>query len=133
MINHIFIIDLHFLIQKKNLFHKFEEYKRSFLELTTSELVTKKYKEFWEKVNGVNNNYKNIIDETFLSKVGEDFEKYSGDSLVGLDFLLDSEKGIYYLIDINQFPGYKELYNEMGKIISEHIYLGIKKLKNNLL
>ena len=116
---------------KKEYINKFEEYKRSFLELTTSELVTKKYKEFWEKVNGINNDYKKMVDEEFLSKVGEDFENYSGDSLVGLDFVLDVKKGIYYLIDINQFPGYKELYSEMGEIISEHVTLGIKKIREN--
>ena len=114
---------------KKEYINKFEEYKRSFLELTTSYLVTKEYKKFWEKVNGVNGNYKNNVDEKFLTKVGESFENYSGDSLVGLDFVLDIEKGIYYLIDVNQFPGYKELYSEMGEIISEHIILGINKIK----
>ena len=114
---------------KKEYINKFEEYKRSFLELTTSYLVTKEYKKFWEKVNGVNDNYKKNVDEEFLTKVGESFENYSGDSLVGLDFVLDIEKGIYYLIDVNQFPGYKELYSEMGEIISEHIILGINKIK----
>ena len=113
---------------KKEYINKFEEYKRSFLELTTPELVTKKYKEFWEKVNGVNNDYKKLVDENFLSSVGEGFETFSGDSLVGLDFVYDIEKGIYYLIDVNQFPGYKELYNEMGELISEHMILGIKKI-----
>ena len=108
--------------------NKFEEYKRSFLELSTSELVTEKYKKFWEKVNGVNNNYKNNVDENYLSKIGECFEKFSGDSLVGLDFVLDIKNGIYYLIDINQFPGYKELYNDFSEIIAEHIILGINKI-----
>jgi predicted SnoaL-like aldol condensation-catalyzing enzyme len=114
---------------KKEYINKFEEYKRSFLELTTSYLMTKEYKKFWEKVNRVNENYKNNVDEVFLTKVGESFENYSGDSLVGLDFVLDIEKGIYYLIDVNQFPGYKELYSEMGEIFSEHIILGINKIK----
>ena len=117
---------------KKEFISKFEEYKRSFLELSTSELVTKKYKEFWEKVNGVNNNYKNNVEEIFLSKVGEEFEKYSKDSLVGLDFVLDIKKGIYYLIDVNQFPGYKEMFNVFGDIISEHICLGINKIVKRL-
>ena len=114
---------------KKEYINKFEEYKRSFLELTTSYLVTEEYKKFWEKVNGINESYKKNVDEEFLTKVGESFENYSGDSLVGLDFILDIKKGIYYLIDVNQFPGYKELYNKMGEIISEHIILGINKIK----
>ena len=108
--------------------NKFEEYKRGFLELSTSELVTKNYKEFWKKVNGINDNYKNNVDEKFLSEIGESFEKFSGDSLVGLDFILDIEKGIYYLIDVNQFPGYKELFNEFGQILEKHIILGINKI-----
>ena len=111
---------------KKEFINKYEEYKRSFLELSTSELVTNEYKEFWKKVNGVNDNYKDNVDEQFLSEVGENFEKYSGDSLVGLDFLLDINKGIYYLIDINQFPGYKELFNDFHDILEEHIIRGIK-------
>jgi inositol-1,3,4-trisphosphate 5/6-kinase/inositol-tetrakisphosphate 1-kinase len=109
--------------------NRFEEYKRGFLELTTPELITKKYRDFWEKVNGVNENYKGLVDEEYLSRIGENFEKFSGDSLVGLDFVFDIEKGIYYLIDVNQFPGYKELINEMNEIMSEHMTLGIKKIK----
>ncbi len=109
--------------------NKFEEYKRGFLEVTTPELITKNYRDFWEKVNGVNENYKDLVDEKFLSKIGECFEKFSGDSLVGLDFVFDIENGIYYLIDVNQFPGYKELINEMNEIMSEHMVLGIKKTK----
>jgi inositol-1,3,4-trisphosphate 5/6-kinase/inositol-tetrakisphosphate 1-kinase len=109
--------------------NRFEEYKRGFLELTTPELITKKYRDFWEKVNGANENYKDLVDEEYLSRIGEDFEKFSGDSLVGLDFVFDIEKGIYYLIDVNQFPGYKELINEMNEIMSEHMTLGIKKIK----
>ena len=116
---------------KREFINKYEEYNRSFLELSTSELVTNEYKEFWKKVNGVNDNYKDNVDEQFLSEVGENFEKYSGDSLVGLDFLLDINKGIYYLIDINQFPGYKELFNDFHDILEEHIIRGINKLGNN--
>ena len=109
--------------------NKFEEYKRGFLELSTSELVSKNYKEFWKKVNGVNDNYKNNVDEKFLSDIGKNFENFSGDSLVGLDFILDMEKRIYYLIDVNQFPGYKELSNEFGQILLEHVILGINKIR----
>ena len=115
---------------KKEFIEKYEEYKRSFLELSTSELVTNQYKEFWKKVNGVNDKYKDNVDEKFLSEVGEKFEKYSGDTLVGLDFLLDIEKGMYYLIDVNQFPGYKELYNDFHDILEKHITLGINLIGN---
>ena len=64
------------------------------------------------------------MDENILSKIGEKFETFSGDSLFGLDFLLDMEDlkiKKYYLIDINQFPGYKELNKDMGDILKNHI------------
>ena len=109
--------------------NKYEEYKRGFLELTTNFLVSNEYKTFWQKVNGVNSNYKEKVDENLLSKIGEKFEQFSGDSLIGLDFLLDIENlenKKYYLIDVNQFPGYKELNKDMGKIIQEHILYYVK-------
>ena len=114
---------------KVEFINKFDEYKRGFLELTTNFLVSKEYKTFWQKVNGINNNYKQNVDENILSNIGEKFEKYSGDSLIGLDFLLDIENKknkFYYLIDVNQFPGYKELYKDMGEIFQEHILHYIK-------
>ena len=112
--------------------NKYEEYKRGFLELTTNYLVSNEYKTFWQKVNGINLNYKNNIDEKLLSKIGEKFEQFSGDSLIGLDFLLDIENlgnKKYYLIDVNQFPGYKELNKDMGDIIKEHVlyYVNLNK------
>jgi glutathione synthase/RimK-type ligase-like ATP-grasp enzyme len=72
------------------------------------------------------------VDENLLSKIGEKFEQFSGDSLVGLDFLLDMdnlENKKYYLIDVNQFPGYKELNKDFGEIIQEHIlyYVNLNK------
>ena len=112
--------------------NKYEEYKRGFLELTTNYLVSNEYKTFWQKVNGINLNYKNNVDENLLSKIGEKFEQFSGDSLIGLDFLLDIENHgnkKYYLIDVNQFPGYKELNKDMGDIINEHVlyYINLNK------
>ena len=104
--------------------NQFPEYNRGFLELSTNKLVSKEYINFWEKVNGINNNYKENVDENLLEKIGEEFEKFSGDSLFGLDFLLDIdniEKKNYYLVDINQFPGYKELNKNFGNILKEHL------------
>jgi predicted SnoaL-like aldol condensation-catalyzing enzyme len=104
--------------------NKYPEYKRGFLELSTNKLVSKEYKTFWQKVNGINDNYNKNVDENILSKIGEKFQKFSGDSLIGLDFLLDIENikdKKYYLIDVNQFPGYKELNKDMGDILKEHI------------
>ena len=112
--------------------NQFPEYNRGFLELSTNILVSKEYINFWEKVNGINNNYKENVDENLLEKIGEEFEKFSGDSLFGLDFLLDIdniEKKNYYLIDINQFPGYKELNKNFGNILKEHILHYLNKNK----
>ena len=109
--------------------NKFEEYKKGFLQLTNAGLVSEQYRKFWEKVNGINNNYKNYVDENYLSTVVNSWEEYCGDTLFGLDFILDMENRVYYLIDANGLPGYKELYNEMNNILSNHIDIWIKKKK----
>ena len=114
---------------KVEFINKFEEYKRGFLELTTNFLVSEDYKIFWKKVNGVNDNYKNNVNEEIIIEIGKKFEQYTGDTLIGLDFLLDIEKKIYYLIDVNQFPGYKELNKDMEYILKDHI---LHHIKSNL-
>ena len=136
--HHGYIIKL-YRIQKRSYFYyrpsfpdskieyikKYEEYKKGFLQLTNAGFVSPQYRQFWEKVNGINNDYKNYVDENFLSKVVNSWEEYCGDTLFGLDFLFDKENGIYYLIDANGLPGYKELYNEMNEILSNHIVMWI--------
>ena len=116
---------------KEEYINKFEEYKNGYLKLQTQNLVSKEYKNFWKKVNGDNEIYlyKDKIDQNLINNLGENFENYSKDSLVGLDLLYDYKKDEYYLFDINQFPGYKELNDNFDKIIKNHLLIGLKKAK----
>ena len=113
------------------LINKFEEYKRGFLETATSLLVKNDFKIFWKKVNK-NFEIKNLVNEEFMTKIAEGFEKETGDTLIGLDFLFDYENKIYYLIDVNQYPGYKELIPQFNEIIIEHIVNYYNEFKNNI-
>ena len=92
---------------------------------------TQKFKDFWKKINGENNDFHNYVDENFIGEVAAKYSENYGDSLVGLDFIMDVKKGIYYLIDINPFPAYSELYNEMNQVFAEHFTLGINKARQN--
>ena len=106
-----------------DLVNEFEEYKRGFFETSTSVLTKDEFKNFWEKV-GRKKDVKQEIGEkgeNFLSIISDKFEDKVKDTLFGLDFIYDYEKKVYYLIDMNQFPGYKELIPVINNIISEHI------------
>ena len=46
---------------------------------------------------------------------------------------MDVKKGIYYLIDINPFPAYSELYNEMNQVFAEHFTLGINEARKRII
>ena len=111
------------------LINKYEEYKRGFLETATSLLVKNDFKLFWKKINK-NVEIKNLVNEEFMSKVAEGFEKETGDTLIGLDFLFDYVNKIYYLIDVNQYPGYKELIPQFNEIIIEHVENYYNEFKN---
>ncbi len=111
------------------LINQYEEYKRGFLETATSLLVKNDFKIFWKKINK-NVDIKNLVNEEFMSKIAEGFEKETGDTLIGLDFLFDYENKIYYLIDVNQYPGYKELIPQFNEIIIEHIENYYNEFKN---
>ena len=107
----------------EDLIDKFEEYKRGFFETFTTLLTKDEFKNFWEKI-GRKKNIKEEIGEkgeNYLSLISEKFEEKTKDTLFGLDFIYDYQKKEYYLIDMNQFPGYKELIPLMNNILTEHI------------
>ena len=103
----------------EDLVNKYEEYSRGFFQTTTSELVKDSFKNFWKKITK-KGDLQNIVDEAYMNSVMEKHEKKSKDTLFGIDFLYDYEHNVYYIVDINQFPGYKELIPEFNTIITEH-------------
>ena len=118
---------------KEDIMIKCQEYKKGFFKFETKDMGTEKFKEFWKRINGENNGFRDYVNERFLGEIAAKYAEASGDSLVGLDFIMDVKKGIYYLIDINPFPAYSELYNEMNHIFADHFIYGINKARKKML
>jgi hypothetical protein len=107
-----------------------QEYKNGFFKIYTNDLFTEEYTNFWKKLSS-NEKVCSSIDREFLKTISTNFENYSKMSLFGLDFLFDIENKHYYLIDVNFFPGYKELINEFNGILIDHCISYFKKFKEN--
>ena len=118
---------------KEDMMNKCQEYKKGFFKFETKDMGTQKFKDFWKRINGENNTFKDNVNERFLGKVAAQYSDTYGDSLVGLDFIMDVKKGIYYLIDINPFPAYSELYNEMNQVFAEHFKIGINEARKKIM
>ena len=114
----------------EDIMKKCPEYQKGFFQFETKDMGTQKFKDFWLKINGENNCFKDFVNERFVGEIAAKYAEVSGDSLVGLDFIMDVTKGIYYLIDINPFPAYSELYNDMNQIFTEHFTMGINAKKS---
>jgi hypothetical protein len=118
---------------QEDMMNKCQEYKKGFFKFETKDMGTQKFKDFWKRINGENNAFKDNVNERFLGKVAAQYADTYGDSLVGLDFIMDVKKGIYYLIDINPFPAYSELYNEMNQVFAEHFKIGINEARKKIM
>jgi hypothetical protein len=118
---------------KEDMMNKCQEYKKGFFKFETKDMGTQKFKDFWKRINGENNTFKDNVNERFLGKVAAQYADTYGDSLLGLDFIMDVKKGIYYLIDINPFPAYSELYNEMNQVFAEHFKIGINEARKKIM
>jgi hypothetical protein len=103
-------------------------YKEGFWTFKTKDLEGEEYRQLWRKYHGENNIEKRINEE-YLFKLMDEFEKFSGLSLFGLDVLYGHEVDLYYLIDINAFPGYKIKGMDIPEKMTEHIELITRKNK----
>ena len=117
---------------QEDMMTKCPEYKKGYFKFETKDMGTQAFKDFWKRINGENDNFKDFVNERFLGNVAAEYEDISGDSLVGLDFIMDIKKGIYYLIDINPFPAYSELYNEMNQVFSDHFNIEINDARKKI-
>jgi hypothetical protein len=117
---------------QEDMMTKCPEYQKGYFKFETKDMGTQAFKDFWKRINGENNNFKDFVNERFLGNVAAQYEDDSGDSLVGLDFIMDVKKGIYYLIDINPFPAYSELYNEMNQVFSDHFNIEINDSRKKI-
>ena len=53
-------------------------------------------------------------------------------SLFGVDIVQETATGVYYLLDINYFPGYKSMDHEYGEILKKHIITTLNTERNTL-
>jgi inositol-1,3,4-trisphosphate 5/6-kinase/inositol-tetrakisphosphate 1-kinase len=107
-----------------------EEYSKGYYQIYTNDLVTPEYKKFWMKLSN-NDKIKISKNDEFLDKIAKLFEDYSEMSLFGLDFLYDIKENKYYVVDVNYFPGYKELVPEFNDVIIDHVVKYFKIFKEN--
>jgi hypothetical protein len=98
----------------------------------TSDLVSQKYKDFWKKITH-NSTIESKICRDFLNGVGQEFENFTKETLFGMDFVYDYQINEYYLIDLNQYPGYKEINKEFNTWLIDHIILHYNDHKQNLI
>lgn len=105
---------------KEEMLDKFEEYKNGFFHILTDQMVEQDFIDFWKRTV-VNNDIKNLVDLKFLEEIMKKYEEVSEDTLFGIDFLYDYQNALYYIVDINQNPGYKELKDNFNQILTEHI------------
>jgi hypothetical protein len=113
-----------------SLIEKYEEYRLGYYKISTDQLLSKSYKAFWEKLYQSNeDSVQKHVNQEYLREIAKLFEDFSETTLFGLDFLYDYNNNIYYLVDCNIYPGYKELFKELNAILTEHIVKQYRKFK----
>ena len=74
---------------KEDMQNKCQEYQNGFFKFETKDMGTEKFKDFWKKMNGENVDFHNNVNESFLGEVAAKYSDIYGDSLVGLDFIME--------------------------------------------
>jgi len=93
-------------------------------------LISEKFYDLFKHLP-VNDSIEKKINVNFLQEICDVFEKESGKTLFGLDFLYNEKNNIYSVIDCNYFPGYKETNNEeFCKLLKNHIITYYEDFKN---
>ena len=97
----------------------------------TNELIyqSKKNKIFGEQ--NENNNINKILEEKYniIEKITLLFLEKTKITLFGLDFLYDNIKDIFYILEINYFPSYRELGNKINGEFDQHVIKFYNKYK----
>ena len=98
----------------------------------SNELIyqSKKNKIFGER-NDNNENIDKILKDKFkiVNKITLLFLEKTNITLFGLDFLYDNIKDIFYILEINYFPSYRELGDKINGEFDLHVIKFYKKLK----
>lgn len=73
------------------------------------------------------------INKDIISKITSLFISKSGITLFGLDFLYNQEDDSYSILEVNYFPSYRELGNELPNQFAEHIIKYYSKHKEQVI
>jgi hypothetical protein len=112
----------------ESIIEEMPHFKKGYFEFYNEFLYQKQDQTFWERVK-VNENLEKEIDYGLLNEASLKFNEFSNISLYGLDFMFDEVTKLYYLLEINYFPSYREFGLELYKLITEHILKCYKKFK----
>ncbi|XP_075243934.1 inositol-tetrakisphosphate 1-kinase-like isoform X2 [Convolutriloba macropyga] len=104
----IYVIGEHvFVVRRpsvKNFYPNF--YPKNYINFSTADVSKVKSK---SDLIGVREDA--VIDDNLVIEFVSKFIEISGLMLFGIDVIVSSESGAYYIIDVNQFPGYEDLYS----------------------
>ena len=103
-----------------------EKFKHGFYSFITDDLLTKSYLDFWKGQQLKSVKIEDLISRDYLQGVCDSFKNFSGISMFGLDLIYNYSENIYYLVDMNYFPGYKELKMDFSDLMIQHV-VKIKK------
>ena len=113
-----------------------EEYEKSidffskgYFSFNTKDLHSTKYREnILSKFTTTD--ITNKVNQEYLNKTTEIFAKYSNKNLISIDFVCDVATSIYYILDCNFYPGYREMGGSVGEELAKHHVSYYKEYNN---
>ena len=94
-------------------------------------IYQRKKNHFLEELIGNTENTIKILEEKFniVKKITLLFLEKTKITLFGLDYLYDNINNIFYILEINYFPSYRELGNKINNKFDEHVITFYNKYK----
>ena len=66
-------------------------------------------------------------EEAQLKRFAEELRRALGLSLFGFDVIREEGTGVYYVVDVNYFPSFKELGSELPRLLREYFISLVKQ------
>jgi hypothetical protein len=99
-----------------------DHFKTGFFTFHNEFLYQKQDPTFWNEVDRVRKlDSTKKVDLDCLDYISSTMAEKTFVTLFGLDFLIDNESNIYYLLEVNYFPSYRELGTKLRDNFEEHI------------
>lgn len=99
-------------------------YNDGHLFLNTKQIATEFLNKFSESGQQASLDFsKHNINKEFLLQITREFNLFSNVNLFSLDFVIDQKAQIYYILDCNFYPAYKEYKSGIGNLLADHHHL----------